>query len=100
MLRTAVIGLGNIGKTHTRYYSQNKDAQLVALCDMLAERGCRDAAIGKLTKGQFYVTCPDESLSSLIQVRLCFSSHGEPNSEQTLEKAVRSIWNASEVAQA
>ncbi|MEN9939176.1 MAG: hypothetical protein RLZZ387_5755 [Chloroflexota bacterium] len=38
MLRVAVIGLGNIGKTHTRYYSQHKDAQLVALCDMLAER--------------------------------------------------------------
>jgi predicted dehydrogenase len=38
MLRVAVIGLGNIGKTHTRYYSQNKDVQLVALCDMLAER--------------------------------------------------------------
>jgi UDP-N-acetylglucosamine 3-dehydrogenase len=38
MLRVAVIGLGNIGKTHTRYYAQHKDAQLVALCDMLAER--------------------------------------------------------------
>lgn len=38
MLRVAVIGLGNIGKTHTRYYSQHKNARLVALCDMLAER--------------------------------------------------------------
>jgi UDP-N-acetylglucosamine 3-dehydrogenase len=38
MLKVAVIGLGNIGKTHTRYYAQHKDAQLVALCDMLAER--------------------------------------------------------------
>lgn len=38
MLRVAVIGLGNIGKTHTRYYSQNKDVKLVALCDMMAER--------------------------------------------------------------
>lgn len=38
MLRVAVIGLGNIGKTHTRFYSQNKDVRLVALCDMLAER--------------------------------------------------------------
>jgi predicted dehydrogenase len=38
MLRVAVIGLGNIGKTHTRYYSQHPEAELVALCDMLAER--------------------------------------------------------------
>ena len=38
MLRVAVIGLGNIGKTHTRYYAQNKDVKLVGLCDMLAER--------------------------------------------------------------
>jgi UDP-N-acetylglucosamine 3-dehydrogenase len=38
MLRVAVIGLGNIGKTHTRWYQANKDVELVALCDMLAER--------------------------------------------------------------
>lgn len=38
MLRIAVIGLGNIGKTHTNWYSTNKDVQLVALCDLLAER--------------------------------------------------------------
>ena len=38
MLRVAVIGLGNIGKTHTRYYAANKDVELVACCDMLADR--------------------------------------------------------------
>ncbi len=38
MLKVAVIGLGNIGKTHVRYYAQNKDVTLVGLCDMLAER--------------------------------------------------------------
>ncbi|HZR41590.1 MAG TPA: Gfo/Idh/MocA family oxidoreductase [Ktedonobacteraceae bacterium] len=38
MLKVAVIGLGGIGKTHTRWYSQNKDVELVALCDLLAER--------------------------------------------------------------
>jgi UDP-N-acetylglucosamine 3-dehydrogenase len=38
MLRVAVIGLGGIGKNHTRWYSQHPEAQLVALCDMLAER--------------------------------------------------------------
>jgi UDP-N-acetylglucosamine 3-dehydrogenase len=38
MLKVAVIGLGGIGKTHTRWYSQNKDVELVALCDLLPER--------------------------------------------------------------
>lgn len=38
MLRVAVIGLGNIGKIHTRFYQANKDVELVALCDMLADR--------------------------------------------------------------
>ncbi len=38
MLRVAVIGLGNIGKNHTNWYSKNQDAELVALCDLLAER--------------------------------------------------------------
>lgn len=38
MLKVAVIGLGHIGQTHTRYYSQNKDVELVALCDILPER--------------------------------------------------------------
>ena len=38
MLRVAVVGLGNIGKTHANVYSKNKDVELVALCDRLAER--------------------------------------------------------------
>src|SRR5918998_5264157 len=38
MLRVAVVGLGNIGKTHSNWYSKNKDVELVALCDMLADR--------------------------------------------------------------
>jgi UDP-N-acetylglucosamine 3-dehydrogenase len=38
MLKVAVIGVGNIGKIHTNWYSKNKDVDLVALCDLLAER--------------------------------------------------------------
>ncbi|MFL5658216.1 MAG: Gfo/Idh/MocA family protein [Ktedonobacteraceae bacterium] len=38
MLKVAVIGLGNIGKIHTNWYSKNKDVDLVALCDILPER--------------------------------------------------------------
>lgn len=38
MLNVAVIGLGGIGKTHTNWYSQNKDVKIVALCDILTDR--------------------------------------------------------------
>src|SRR3712207_1471264 len=38
MLRVAVVGLGGIGKTHTRYYHENPNVELVALCDILADR--------------------------------------------------------------
>ncbi|MDQ3548767.1 MAG: Gfo/Idh/MocA family oxidoreductase [Chloroflexota bacterium] len=37
MLRVAVLGLGNIGKRHTDYYCMNGDAELVAVCDMVAD---------------------------------------------------------------
>jgi predicted dehydrogenase len=33
-----VLGLGNIGKTHTNCYKANGDVELVALCDMLPEQ--------------------------------------------------------------
>ena len=38
MLRVAVVGLGGIGKTHTRCYTENPNATLVALCDLQPER--------------------------------------------------------------
>lgn len=38
MLRVAVVGMGGIGKTHVRWYDQNPNAELVAVCDLIAER--------------------------------------------------------------
>ncbi|GLV55280.1 oxidoreductase [Dictyobacter sp. S3.2.2.5] len=37
-LKVAVIGLGNIGKNHANWYSKNPDAEIVAFCDLLADR--------------------------------------------------------------
>ncbi|TWE08594.1 putative dehydrogenase [Neobacillus bataviensis] len=34
MLKAAVVGVNNIGKNHCRAYQQNKDVQLVAVCDL------------------------------------------------------------------
>ncbi|HEY6739576.1 MAG TPA: Gfo/Idh/MocA family oxidoreductase [Actinopolymorphaceae bacterium] len=38
MLRVAVVGMGGIGRTHARWYSENEDAELVAVCDLVPER--------------------------------------------------------------
>lgn len=38
MLKVAVIGVNNIGKIHCRYFSQNPDTQVVAVCDLVEER--------------------------------------------------------------
>ena len=38
MLRVAVIGMGAIGTIHARVYSQNKEARLIAVCDLISER--------------------------------------------------------------
>ena len=37
MLKAAVVGVNNIGKNHCRAYQQNKDVQLVAVCDLNSE---------------------------------------------------------------
>ncbi|MGP4038687.1 Gfo/Idh/MocA family protein [Gracilibacillus sp. D59] len=38
MLKVAVVGVGNIGKIHCRYYSENPKVELVAACDLIEER--------------------------------------------------------------
>ncbi|WP_163537538.1 Gfo/Idh/MocA family oxidoreductase [Gracilibacillus sp. YIM 98692] len=38
MLKVAVVGVGNIGKIHCRYYSENPNVVLVAACDLIEER--------------------------------------------------------------
>lgn len=38
MLKVAVIGLGGIGNTHARFYNENPDAELVAVCDIKEDR--------------------------------------------------------------
>jgi predicted dehydrogenase len=39
MLKVAVIGAGNIGKTHLRCYANHAEAQPVAVCDMAQDKG-------------------------------------------------------------
>lgn len=38
MLKAAVIGIGNIGRTHSQMYAEDDLAELVAVCDIVEER--------------------------------------------------------------
>ncbi|MFY0762323.1 Gfo/Idh/MocA family oxidoreductase [Metabacillus dongyingensis] len=37
MIKAAVVGVNHIGKIHCRYYQENKDVELVAICDLNKE---------------------------------------------------------------
>jgi len=43
MIRTAVVGVNNIGKIHCNLYSQHPDTTLVAVCDLVEERALEAA---------------------------------------------------------
>lgn len=43
MIRIAVVGVNNIGKTHCKFYAQHPDTELVAVCDLMEDR-VREAA--------------------------------------------------------
>ena len=51
-IKVAVIGLGNIGRTHSRVYQSNKLAELVAVCDM--DRARADAAAKEFGVPAYY----------------------------------------------
>lgn len=51
-LKVAIVGLGNIGNTHARIYSQHPDTQIVAVCDINPERS--DIAAEKYGCQGFY----------------------------------------------
>ena len=38
MLKVAVVGLGGIGNTHAKFYNENPNAELVAVCDIQKDR--------------------------------------------------------------
>lgn len=38
MIKVAVIGVNNIGKIHSKFYAQNPDTELAAVCDLMEER--------------------------------------------------------------
>ena len=37
MLKVAIVGMGNIGKTHAKVYQEHADTEIVAVCDVIEE---------------------------------------------------------------
>jgi len=52
MLKVAVIGVNNIGSIHTSVYRENRNVELVAVCDLLVDRA--DAAAKELGVKAYY----------------------------------------------
>ncbi|MGN6561640.1 MAG: Gfo/Idh/MocA family oxidoreductase, partial [Thermomicrobiales bacterium] len=51
-IRVAIVGAGNIGKTHARVYQANPLAELVAICDI--DRARADAAAAEFGIKAYY----------------------------------------------
>jgi predicted dehydrogenase len=63
-LKVAIVGVGNIGSIHARVYSQNPDVEIVAVCDIIAEKS--DRAAEKYSCQGFYSV--KDMLASGIQI--------------------------------
>ena len=63
-LKVAIVGVGNIGSIHARVYSQNPNVEIVAVCDIIAEKS--DRAAEKYSCQGFYSV--QDMLASGIQI--------------------------------
>jgi predicted dehydrogenase len=84
-IRTAVIGAGNIGKTHSRVYKANPLAELVAICDM--DRARADAAAQEFGIKAYYDV--DELLRSekpqMVSVATAGTENGSHHYQPTMQ---------------
>ncbi len=64
MLKVAIVGVGNIGKTHARVYQGHEDTEIVAVCDLIEDA----AKAGGELLGVPYFTSVPALLASDIEV--------------------------------
>ncbi len=64
MLKVAIVGVGNIGKTHARVYQGHEDTEIVAVCDLIEDA----AKAGGELLGVPYFTSVPAFLASDIEV--------------------------------
>ena len=62
MLKVAIVGVGNIGKTHARVYQEHADTEIVAVCDLIEETA---KAGGELLGVPYFTSVPDLLASNL-----------------------------------
>ncbi len=63
-LKVAIVGVGNIGSIHARVYSENPNVEIVAVCDIIAEKS--DRAAEKYSCQGFYSV--QDMLASGLQI--------------------------------
>ncbi len=64
MLKVAIVGVGNIGKTHARVYQGHEDTEIVAVCDLIEDAA---KAGGELLDVPYFTSVP-ALLASDIEV--------------------------------
>lgn len=64
MLKVAIVGVGNIGRTHAKVYQEHADTEVVAVCDLIEEA----ARAGGQLLGVPHFTSVSDLLASNIQV--------------------------------
>jgi UDP-N-acetylglucosamine 3-dehydrogenase len=93
MLKVAVVGVGNIGKIHCRYYSQNPDVKLVAVCDLIEERAL---AMEELHGAKAYTDLKTMLQSEEIDI-VSIATAGEENGGDHFAPAVIAIEAGKDV---
>jgi predicted dehydrogenase len=86
-IRTAVIGMGNIGNLHARLYKEEGLAELVGVCDRIRERA--DAAAARLGVPAFYDV--DSLLRSLSPDVVSVTTSGYENGSDHYEPTMQAL---------
>ncbi|PWU66875.1 MULTISPECIES: Gfo/Idh/MocA family protein [Gracilibacillus] len=76
MLKVAVVGVGNIGKIHCKYYSENPDVKLVAACDLIEERAQAMANLYGIQAYQDMATMLKEEEIDIISIATAGEENG------------------------
>ncbi|UOQ50377.1 Gfo/Idh/MocA family oxidoreductase [Gracilibacillus caseinilyticus] len=87
MQKVAVVGLGNIGKTHCKFYNENPNVELVAVCDLMEENA---NAVAHLYSAKPYDDIATMLAEEEIDV-VSIATAGEENGGDHYEPAVLAI---------
>ncbi|ULL15964.1 gfo/Idh/MocA family oxidoreductase [Paenibacillus sp. H1-7] len=93
MIRTAVVGVNNIGNIHCRYYNQHPDTELVAVCDIMEDR----AKSAAMTHGVKAYTDLRHLLDSEEIDMVCVATGGEEKGSHHFDPVMAAIEAGKDV---